>query len=380
VQSQDVRSVPRRRKKLSVIERYVAQAREDESISETKLLVFDQQLERKIARHLKRLHASSLLAELLKEAMTDDKATDEHESGDDEFEVIGDVDVEVICGDVKDKATTVREVNVDTIEHYLSSLMELDQETDALEDLRGAMYRVGACMIERHLSVEKEELIWWIRDLINNGLISDKKKEALKCYLLSPVAMTDLASIVNLKTVREWNWKNAEKGRLVRVATMPTGKLYVLEDDGIIDILFLHGIATSWAVNIKEQLKEFVHKANRVFSRSLGGDPIGRRSEPGSISSSPEVYSDTIKTADDARHETYMQDFFMHRLPSWEGNIPKTMRPEAVQASLIKTLAIKVKLCEAFDEKAYTYVVEFHESCFKTLPHSIILTVLGVSE
>jgi hypothetical protein len=55
-------------KKLSAIARYVVQAREDESISETKLLVFDQQLQRKIARHLKRLHASSLHAELLKES------------------------------------------------------------------------------------------------------------------------------------------------------------------------------------------------------------------------------------------------------------------------------------------------------------------------
>jgi hypothetical protein len=46
------------------------------------------------------------------------------------------------------------------------------------------------------------------------------------------------------------------------------------------------------------------------------------------------------------------------------------------QSSLIKTLATEVKLCEAFEEKAYTYVVEFHEFCFKTLPQSIILTVL----
>jgi hypothetical protein len=147
-------------KKLSAIARYVAQAREDESISETKLLVFDEQLERKIARHLKRLHVSSLHAEFLKEDMADDKATDEHGSGDDEFEVIGDVDAEVICEDVKDKTTTVREVNVDTIEHYLSILMELDQKIEALEDLRGAMDRVGVCMIERHLSVEKVELMW----------------------------------------------------------------------------------------------------------------------------------------------------------------------------------------------------------------------------
>jgi hypothetical protein len=43
---------------------------------------------------------------------------------------------------------------------------------------------------------------------------------------------------------------------------------------------------------------------------------------------------------------------------------------------LIKTLATEVKLCEAFEEKAYTYVVEFHEFCFKTLPQSIILAVL----
>jgi hypothetical protein len=55
-------------KKLSAIARYVVQAREDESILETKLLVFDQQLQRKIARHLKRLHTSSLYAELLKES------------------------------------------------------------------------------------------------------------------------------------------------------------------------------------------------------------------------------------------------------------------------------------------------------------------------
>jgi hypothetical protein len=356
-------------KKLSAIERYVAQAREDESISETKLLVFDQQLERKIARHLKRLHASSLHAELLKEAMADDKATDEHESVDGEFEVFGDLDAEVICEDVKDKATTVREVNVDTIEHYLSSLMELGQDTDALQDLRDAVDWIGTCMIEQRLRAGKEELTWWILDLVDKGLISDKKKEALKCYLLSPMAMTELVSIINLKSVREWNWKNAEKGRLVRVAEMHTGKLYVSEDDDMIDILFLHGIATTWAVNLKRELRKYVDNANTVFS-------LGRRSGPGSTPPSPEVYTDTVNTADDARHETYMRDFFVHRLPSWEGDIPKTMRPKAVQARLIKTLATEVKLCEAFEEKAYTFVVEFHETCLETIPHSTVLTVL----
>jgi hypothetical protein len=89
----------------------------------------------------------------------------------------------------------------------------------------------------------------------------------------------------------------------------------------------------------------------------------------------PPFYIDTVDTLDDERHRIYMKDFFMSRLPSLEGCIPKVMRQEAVQASLIKTLAAEVKLREAFDDEVYASAVKFISPA-STLSHKVVLTVL----
>jgi hypothetical protein len=410
---------------LSTILRYIGQSDEDESISESTLLGFEQQLHRKITQHLNRLGTSSLHAELLKQAMADGSTTDtiadqsKTEEFDEDFEIVGIEDTELIKEDIEDRATTVKEVDVSLVEQYLSSLMEFNGDTKALEEFRDDMQRFANRMIERRINVEQDEMMWWILDLLNDDLISDEKKETLKGYLLSPMVITELVSILNLKSIREWNWKNAMNGRLVRVPVRRDKRLYVPEDGDIIDILFLHGVATRWAAKLKEKLEGFIHKTKHTRNRHLAGiesnkkpvflteapleppphPPVGceylssfpqsshKKSKgprhlfgcatvPKSTPPPPSSYIDTIDTIGDERHKVYMRDFFMSRLPFMEGCIPKRKRTETVQANLIKTLAAEFKLCEVFEGKVYTYVIEFEDRALEVLPHSIVLTVL----
>ena len=408
--------------RLSAILRCLEQAKEDESVSEATLLGFDQQLRQKVAEHSNRLDVSSLHAGLLKEVMDNDKTTEavaeksRTDVTEDNFEVFSDEEIEVIQEDVEDRATTVKDVDTNTLKQYLSGLMEVNGNMEALEELRDAMRRFGDQMIERRICVEKEEMMWWILDILNNRLISDEKEKALKNCLLSPMVIKELVSTLNLKSIREWNWKSAETGRIVSVPTICNGRLYISEDDDMVDILFLHGVATRWAINLKGQLERFFHKTRHALNRNSDGTesnkrpscvetplgsvspverphplsfspsfhkentasehPFGCKSDPNSVPSHSGLCINTTDTTSDERHRVYMRDFFMSRLPSMEGCTPKMKRTEISQANLIKTFVTESKLCGAFEENVYNYDIDFCLGALEVPSHSVIFTVL----
>jgi len=82
------------------------------------------------------------------------------------------------------------------------------------------------------------------------------------------------------------------------------------------------------------------------------------------------------------RRDNYKQHFFMSRLPQKDGEVPKIVSSEDVQARLIKTLAVECKLRKAFDGKVCATTLEF-DSVASTIPHQTIITALrflGVPE
>jgi len=82
------------------------------------------------------------------------------------------------------------------------------------------------------------------------------------------------------------------------------------------------------------------------------------------------------------RRDNYEQHFFMSRLPHKDGDVPKIVSSEDVQARLIKTLAVECKLRKAFDGKVCATTLEF-DSIASTVPHQTIITTLrflGVPE
>lgn len=78
----------------------------------------------------------------------------------------------------------------------------------------------------------------------------------------------------------------------------------------------------------------------------------------------------------------YRRDFFMSRLPSQDGCVPKVTPVEETQANLIKTLAAEIKIRKALDGRYGCSVVDFH-SLASGLPHKtalVVLKFLGIPE
>ncbi len=421
---------------LPIMTRYVAQAQNDKSVSPTKLLKFEEQLQDKLRRHLNRMEVSSLHVELMQEVMNADSSTSlatgllEKVSLEDDFEVVENELDEVLEKFEKD-TFTAKDVNVEAIEAYLSSLFVGGRNSHDLEDLREEMRLYGERLMDGEMDVDQDVLMWIIMDLLKNNLISLTKKKTLENYLQSPIALRELAATLNMKSFRHWRYRKAEKGLPVSARQNAEGQYCIAVDEEVIDMLFLHCTAICWSSKLKECLKDFVCHAKSFKPREISTEESQKRQyfltslrrpskpkasactvchpyypnapmlPPGDIPA-PYQYPPIMvegprkkskkkssygmpllppppppgfNSLDGERCREYTQDFFMSRLPTHEGCTPKVSRPEDLQAKLIKTLGVEAKLRRFFDGQAHGLTLGF-DSLAATLPHQTILTVL----
>lgn len=425
---------------LLVMARYVEQAKDDRSVSESKLLKYEDQLWNKLRRHLNRLEVSSLHMDLMREAM--DPATSspslgsklEKMTADDDFEVV-ESELEEVLEEFEKDTLTVKDIDVEAIEEYLASLFDTSDRKRALERLREDIKLYGNEMIERCGDLDQDFLMWCIMDLLKNDLISEEKRKILESYAQSPIIVRELVTTLNFKSVRHWNWKNFNQGLPVAARKNAEGQYCITVEEEILDMLFLHTTAISWAMKLKELLKNFARSNGLVGNQHLTLEELDKREffllgprRP--IVNLPQYYPPPappvpfhydspapfnvprrkqkkrlypvppppvvipqpspppppppsfFTSMNDERYRVYMRDFFMSRLPTKIGSTPSVPRPADTEANLIKSLAIDAKLRDAFDGKAHIASMRF-DNLAPSLPHKTILAVLkflGVPE
>jgi hypothetical protein len=248
---------------LQLLTRIVEQARNDRSISEEKLLRLEGDLKDKLSKSACRLEVSELHVDLLKEALekgnNETSLADKMESAalEDEFEM-----VEGGLEDVLDKfekhTFTAKDVDVDAMEQYLASLFDNTAAQDQLNRLREDIEAYGEDVLTGHEEVDQDIVQWCIADLVKNELVSDDKKKILQGYLQSPIALRELTDTMNVKSVRHWKWRGAEKGLPVIARMNAGGKYCIAVEEDVVDMLFLHSLAMGWSMKLKECLKEAI--------------------------------------------------------------------------------------------------------------------------
>ncbi|KAF2130585.1 hypothetical protein P153DRAFT_395980 [Dothidotthia symphoricarpi CBS 119687] len=428
---------------LSIMSRYIEQAKDDRTVSESKLLKYEEQLWGKLKKRLNRFEVSSLHIDLMKEVMDADNpstsiATElDKTTIDDDFEVVEN-ELDEVLEEFKRNTLTAKDTDVEAIEEHLSSLFETDNSKQLLENLRRDIKQYGDAMIGE---VDQEVLMWCIIDLLKNDLISADKKKILEGYAQSPLIMRELVITLNFKSACHWNWKNADKGLPVTARQNSEGQYCITVEEDILDMLFLHTIAIGWATELKESLRIFAQQGGfkgnnyltdhemdkqafflekprtyRCHSQDYPPPPppismqynspkmievSGRKqkkwSSPTPPPPPPPMFSPPpppppppplpvspafYGSLSQERFRIYMGNFFMSRLPTRVGCTPSVPQPEDIQAKLIKSLAVQAKIQEAFDSKAHVAAVSF-DKLAPSLPHKTVLTVLkflGVPE
>ncbi|CAO2655667.1 Nn.00g044700.m01.CDS01 [Neocucurbitaria sp. VM-36] len=425
---------------LAIMTRFMDQAQDDKSISESKLLKFEEQLWDKLTKHLNRMEVSSLHVELMKEVMETQPASDSAASRlekvalDDDFEVVEN-ELEEALEEFEQATFTAKDVNVEAIETYLSNLLKGDTDNKHLERLRRDMRIYGEGLMDLEREVEQDGLMWIIMELLKNDLISPEKKAVLESYLQSPIALRELVACLNMKSFRHWRYKDAHKGLPITARLNAEGQYCITVEEDIIDMLFLNYTATGWASKLKDCLQDFTTRLTSVWPKDLTDNEKHKREfylspfrravkikpsacsvchpcyPPASFPPPPPMnthsnYPIVVEASrkkekrrrlvdvappppppmpgndslDHERSRDYMNMFFMSRLPTQEGCTPKVTCPQEVQARLIKTLAVETRLREAIDGKAHAFGARFDTS---SIPHKTILTVLkylGVPE
>ncbi|KAF1845188.1 uncharacterized protein K460DRAFT_366074 [Cucurbitaria berberidis CBS 394.84] len=427
---------------LPIMARYIEQAQDDKSVSSSKLLKFEEQLWDKLNKHLNRMEISSLHVDLMKEVMETQPSADsiadklEKASLDDDFEMVEN-ELEEVLEEFEQDTFTAKDVDVEAIETYLSSLFVDDRDKRDLDDLRGDMRLYGDELMDNNGELDQDILMWNIMELLKNDLISPEKKKALEGYLQSPIALRELVATMKMKSFQNWDYNNSHDGLPVTARQNAEGQYCITVEEDIIDMLFLQCSAIGWASKLKECLKDFTRTSVSFSTKDLTVDELNQReyyllaprranqTKPSACSvchpyypsapmppppgiqlfppPPPDVTYPVGKKAKKRRpfnmppppppppdfnclkyerNTAYTKTFFMSRLPAQEGCTPKVTRPEDVQANLIETLAVETKLRKAFDGKAHALAVEF-DSLASSLPHKTILTVLkflGVPE
>ncbi|KAF2689944.1 hypothetical protein K458DRAFT_356325 [Lentithecium fluviatile CBS 122367] len=262
---------------LDILKRVVEQARNDHSVSETKLLRLEKDLKGKLEKHANRLEVSSLHVELLKEALAhgdDDTASLATKVNtatlEDGFEIVDD-GLEDNLDNFEKYAFKAKNVDTAAIEAYLEALFENPAAKTQLGQIRENMKTYGDGLMMDEAGVDEDMLTWCIADLLQNPLLSPNKKETLEEYLQSPLAVRELAGTLSMKSVQHWNWRNADKGGLPVTARHNGEGIYCIAvEEDVIDMLFLHCLAVGWSLTLMECL------SNAVLSKGLwpGNRPL----------------------------------------------------------------------------------------------------------
>jgi hypothetical protein len=260
--------------------RFIEQAQDDRSISETRLLDLEKRLQGRLNKHLNRIEVSYLHVDLMREALDADVSIEkaaiklETSSLDDDFEMVEE-GLEELLEQFKKKLLTPTDVDPDAIQAYLSSMFT-GEEAIHLQGIRNNMQAYGNELANGNMEIDQEGLHWAITDLMDNSLICPRKKETLGAYLQSPIALQGLATTLKMKKFHSWNYKNAETGLPITVRQDSDGQYRVVVEEDIVDMLFLHCTAMGWALNLKECLTNAAH--NTFVSTPLSQAELDKRS------------------------------------------------------------------------------------------------------
>lgn len=249
------------------LEKLLAQAEYDPSISDKTLEQWEQLLMRHMNVKSSKHEYATLYGELVTEWLSAeqkqkaaDTANDTSET-DEAFQKIKKESVARTEGRANWEKMVFEpfEIDQEAITTYLTSLFGMDgnngQAKKALTALRKAVEAFGI-ELSTPGQFDSKVLRWTINGLISSGLPSEEKRAALKDFLASPVILTEVADVLNMRlaSIDTWEWSN---DLAVDQRRHLNGTYHMFIDEDLIEALFLQYIGVKWSVFFKRVFTEF---------------------------------------------------------------------------------------------------------------------------
>jgi hypothetical protein len=265
---------------LEIVAHYVRQGMEDGSVSDSKVLQFEEQIGSDLVKHLNRLELSSLHIELLVEAIdgAEDTAsfTKKRQSADldDDFEVVEN-DLDQALESFEKQTFTAKDVDVEELETFLSEQVSATALGSPIDSVRHEMKTFGEGLLADGVDIDQDLLLACIVELLKSDLVENDKKRTLESYLQSPIALRELVAALDMKSLRHWEYRNVSRGLNVAAKKDCQGTYHILIEESIIDMLFLHIVGIASAMKLKRCLKDFIRDTTPIPPLSV--DELAKR-------------------------------------------------------------------------------------------------------
>ncbi|ROT43755.1 hypothetical protein SODALDRAFT_327970 [Sodiomyces alkalinus F11] len=311
---------------LKNLDRFLAQARHDPSVSAKMLSRWENSLVGHLDTQSLKYQYASLYGQLVTEWLSGDRSGSAPAKS-------SDVDVEM-GEDFEDVGTAAKlearmqwekmvfePANVDEglLKSYLERLFgfrDSDKEKvwDALKSMRTEVRLFEASMLYA-TQFTQGTLQWAISGLLASGLLSDEKREVLRDFQNNPVILTEIADVLNMRmaALSSWSWGDEvpiEQRRQI------SGIFNITMHEDLLQAIFLQHIGVKWSVFLKRAFTAF---RGAVDAWKPMGKPI-----PGAVRRRLGYYLGPISTSGclvSRRGQIYRDHYFMAQLLSHDAQV-----------------------------------------------------------
>ncbi|KAB8289472.1 hypothetical protein EYC80_010634 [Monilinia laxa] len=249
------------------LEKFLAQAEYDPSISKKTLEKWEESLMQHMNVQSSKYQYATLYGELVTEWLSAeqkqkaDGISNETSETDEDFQKIKNESVARTEGRENWEKLIFEPFETDqkAITTYLNGLFRKDgkdrQAMKALNALRKQVEQFGNDLSTPG-QFNPSVLSWTINGLISSGLLSEEKRAALKDFLASPVILTEVADILNMRlaSIDDWEWNS---DLAVEQRRHLNGTYHMFIDEDLLEAMFLQYMGIKWSVFFKKAFKDF---------------------------------------------------------------------------------------------------------------------------
>lgn len=255
---------PRLEVELKNLDRFLAQARQDPSVSTKTISDWEKGLLRHLEVQSLKFQYASLYGQLVTEWLSGDQKVSSEKGEDtemgDAFEDVGSSARLKSKEEWEGKAFKPANVDIDSLNAYFESVFELSTPVanqddkdrwEAIQSLRKAV-RSFEVDLSRPDQLDHFSLGWTIRGLMASDLLTNEKREVLKDFLGNPVILSEIADVLNLRLAALDSWKWGPDGVPVEQRRKISGIFSVHMQEDILQAIFLQYIGVKWSVFFRE--------------------------------------------------------------------------------------------------------------------------------
>ena len=261
---------------LKNLDRFLAQAKYDPSVSTKMLGDWEASLRRHLDMLSLKYQYASLYGELVTEWLSGDTAGEPGDGADTEmgeaFEDVGDA-MKIESRRAWEKVVfEPASVDVEGLQKYLADLFGVGAKTggkdavfEALKQLRNQVDQFEATLARPNLFSEYN-LRSTINGLLSSDLLSDEKRQVLRDFSGNATILGEIADVLNMRiaALDSWTWGagvNLEQRRKI------SGIYNIHMHEDLLQAIFLQFVGVQWSVFLKRALKQF--RSHRGAWKSL---------------------------------------------------------------------------------------------------------------